>query len=57
MGVDADDIFARMSPENKAQALVLKASMDSWDTQLQLDAQNNQTQIADSQPTFDLGQL
>jgi hypothetical protein len=56
-GVDADDIFARMSPENKAQALVLKAAMESWDTQLQLDAQNNQLQVADSQPTFDLGQL
>lgn len=57
LGQDADDIFARMAPENKAQAIAIKNSMLSWDNQLQGDAQNNQLQVADAQPTWDLGKL
>lgn len=57
LGQDADDIFARMAPENKAQATLLINSMRSWDSNLQLAAQNNQAQVADAAPTFDLGQL
>lgn len=56
-GQDADDIFARMAPENKAQALVIRASMEKWDTQLQLDAQSDQLQVTGAQPPFDLGTL
>ena len=48
MGVDADDIFARMSPENKVAAETLRKSMEAWDYQLQLDAQGNQIQVADT---------
>lgn len=51
MGVDADDIFARMSPENKSQALMLKSSMELWDTQLQLDAQGRRAQVEDDYST------
>lgn len=57
MGVDSDDIFARMAPENKAQAQILLNSMEMWDTNLQLSEQNGQVQIADSAPTFDLGMV
>lgn len=57
LGQDADDIFARMSPENKAQAMMLLDSMRAWDFQLQVSAQNNQLQVADSVPSFDLGLL
>jgi hypothetical protein len=57
MGVDADDIFARMSPENKMQAQLVRRSMEDWDTNLQLAEQNDQAQIADSAPAFDLGLL
>jgi len=57
MGQDADDIFARMSPENKMQAMTVLDAMRMWDTRLQMSAQNNQLQVADSTPTFDLGQL
>jgi hypothetical protein len=57
VGQDADDIFARMAPENKAQANMLLDSMRMWDTRLQLQAQNNQLQVTDSTNTFDLGQL
>lgn len=56
-GQDADDIFARMAPENKAQALVIRASMEKWDTQLQLDAQGDQLRITGATPVFDLGKL
>lgn len=57
VGVDADDIFARMAPENKAQAMALRTSMEAWDNNLQGDAQNNQLQVDDAQPTWDLGKL
>jgi hypothetical protein len=39
-GVDADDIYARMSPEHKIAANTLKDSMESWDTSLRLNAMN-----------------
>lgn len=45
MGVDADDIFARMSPENKMAAETLTDAFQSWDTQLQLDAQGGRAQV------------
>jgi hypothetical protein len=41
MGVDADDIFARMSPENKAAAGELQRAMVSWDTALALRSQDH----------------
>jgi len=56
-GQDADDIFARMAPENKAQALLVRSALQNWDTQLQLDAQNDQTQVAGASAPFDLGTL
>jgi len=56
-GVDADDIFARMSPENKIMAQTLKASMIAWDMKLQLEAQNDQIQIADAEVGIDLGMM
>ena len=34
-GVDADDIFARMSVENKIQVEAIKRSMINWDSMLQ----------------------
>ncbi len=57
MGVDADDIFARMSPENKAQAVSLHASMIQWDTDLKARAQNNRVGVADSEPGVSLEQM
>lgn len=57
MGVDSDDIFARMGPVNKAEAQVLLNSMELWDQNLQLAEQNGQVQVADSAPAFDLGML
>lgn len=55
MGVDADDVFARMAPENKATAQSLKSSMESWDTQLQIDAQGGRLQIEGGAAVIDLG--
>lgn len=55
-GVDADDLFARMSPENKAQALTLQRSMVSWDANLSARARNNQIGVAQSEPLNDLSQ-
>lgn len=47
-GVDSDDIFARMSPQNKLAAMELENAMVSWDASLALRSQNNQVGVADS---------
>lgn len=57
MGVDSDDLFARMAPENKVQAQSLLSAMERWDTNLQLREQNGQVMMADMGSTFDLGSL
>lgn len=57
MGVDADDTFARMSPENKVASQALKNSMEAWDSQLQYDAQNNQVQVAHEVTGIDLSMM
>lgn len=57
MGVDSDDLFARMAPENKVQAQTLLSAMEKWDSMLQLREQNGQVMMADSAPYFDLGTL
>lgn len=56
MGVDSDDLFARMSPENKTQAVLLENAMKTWDMNLQLKAQNNRVGVANSEPESDLSQ-
>jgi hypothetical protein len=38
-GQDADDLFARMSPENKGQAIAIENTMITWDSNLQINAQ------------------
>lgn len=47
-GVDADDVFARMAPENKIAAQTLLRSMQNWDTRLSARAQNNQVGVVNS---------
>ena len=54
LGVDADDIFARMSPENKAAAQTLLAGMEAWDMQLQIDAQGGRVQMEGLRGGIDL---
>lgn len=54
-GIDADDIYARMSVENKNQAFLLADGMANWDNQLQHKSQNNRVGVADSDPIIDLG--
>jgi uncharacterized membrane-anchored protein YjiN (DUF445 family) len=55
MGTDADDIYARMSPENKNMALMLKNSMEAWDFQLQIDAQGGSLSMGQNSYGIDLG--
>ena len=57
MGTDADDIYARMSPENKIMAQTVKVSMQSWDMQLQIDAQNGQIGVSPTETGIDLGNM
>lgn len=56
-GVDSDDVYARMSPENKLAALELKNAMLSWDANLQARSQNNQQGFANSEPELSLGNM
>lgn len=56
-GVDSDDIFARMSPENKMAAMELQRAMMAWDTSLALRAQNNQVGVADTGPVEDIASM
>jgi hypothetical protein len=39
-GVDYDDIFARMAPENRANAEILISAMEMWDNTIQLQENN-----------------
>jgi hypothetical protein len=56
-GVDADDIFARMSPENKLVGMQLLNSMILWDTNLKVRAKNNRLGVADTEPELSLGDM
>lgn len=56
-GVDADDIFARMSPINASVAASILDGMEKWDADMQLTAQGNSLQVTDSGGGFDLGLL
>jgi hypothetical protein len=47
-GIDSDDIFARMSPENRLAALELQRAMEQWDSSIAMRAQNNQIGVAES---------
>jgi hypothetical protein len=40
-GVDADDIYARMSPEHKMAAKVIEGNMRRWNNSLVLHSMNN----------------
>lgn len=57
MGVDSDDVFARMSPQNRSAAQELQNAMISWDFSLSLRSQNNQVGVANSQPEVVIGDM
>lgn len=44
-GQDADDLFSKMSPENKGQAIALDNAMAYWDSKLQMKAQGDRIGI------------
>lgn len=46
--VDSDDVFARMSPENRAAALELERAMKQWDSSIAMRAQDNRIGVANS---------
>jgi len=57
MGVDADDIYARMSPENKMAAKIIANNMRRWNTSLALHAIGNSAEEESTDDSFDLGSL
>lgn len=56
-GVDSDDIFARMSPQNRLAAFELEQAMVAWDSALAMRSQNNQVGVANSDPGISLEQM
>jgi len=57
MGMDADDIYARMSPEQKAAARLLDQAMIAWDTQLKLRSMNNSFAGVDGSVEVPVGEM
>lgn len=55
--VDSDDIFARMSPQNRAAAQELEDAMIMWDTNIAMRSQNNQIGVAGSEVGVSLEQM
>jgi len=45
-GIDADDIYARMSTEDKNQAYMIADGMENWDAQAQIKAQGGRSGYA-----------
>ena len=56
-GVDADDIFARMSPVNASIAASILDGMEKWDADMQLTAQGNALQVDYAVGGVELGLL
>ncbi len=56
-GVDADDVFARLSPENKLAGMALLNSMILWDTNIKAKTRNYRLGVSDSEPETDLSQM
>lgn len=54
-GVDSDDIFSRMAPENRLAALELERAMKQWDSSIAMRAQDNTIGFANSQHDVPLG--
>lgn len=56
-GIDSDDIFARMAPENRLAALELERAMKTWDSSIAMRAQNNQIGVANTSSEVPLSQM
>lgn len=56
-GVDADDVFARLAPENRLVAVQLLNAMTLWDTNLKVRAKNNRLNFAETEPEMNLGDM
>lgn len=57
VGVDYDDIFARMAPENKLAALQLQRAMENWDSAISMRSQDNRIGVANSNNEIPLEQM
>jgi hypothetical protein len=47
-GVDSDDVFARMAPENRLAAIELERAMKMWDSSIAMRSQDNTIGVANS---------
>jgi hypothetical protein len=57
VGIDSDDIFARMSPANRQMAMELEQALERWDANLAMRSQNNQIGVANSNPSIAIGNM
>ena len=57
MGIDSDDVFARMGPANRQAAQELERSMVSWDSSLAFHAQGDRIGVSNSDPDVSLEQM
>jgi hypothetical protein len=56
-GVDSDDVFARMAPENRLAAMELERAMKQWDSGIAMRAQDNTIGVAHSSPGVSIEQM
>lgn len=56
-GVDTDDMYARMSPENRLAAIELEKAMIDWDTTLAFRSQGDTLGVSNSDPVTYLGDM
>lgn len=56
-GQDADDLFTKMSPENKGQAIALDNAMIAWDANLQIQAQGGRMGMEGQGQTENIDQM
>ena len=57
MGIDSDDLFARMGPINRSAAVELQRGMESWDTSLKFRSQDNRIGVSNEVPDIKIGDM
>ena len=55
--IDSDDIFARMSPQNRMAAMELENAMEQWDANLQFRSIDNRQGVANSNVGISIGDM
>lgn len=56
-GIDSDELFARMAPENRVAAIELQRAMEAWDANIAYEAKDNRLGMSEGNPGVALSQM